>query len=332
MRFSFSYPSCVESLNHPVGFARPAELLDLAREVEDRGLYALWAADHLAPWPAVIDPEKGPPNWYDIMVAMACVASVTSNVKLGLGVIVVPLRDPAVLAKQVATLDAFSDGRVLFGVGIGSARQELELLRPRESGANRGRMLDEALEAMQAIFTEPSASFEGEYYAFRELAFAPKPVQSPLPLYLSGTVAPTLRRAARYGHGLLAAGHSPAAFAEWRERLRAEMEAAGREISEIDLTFCPSVMLDESHERAIERFARSRMGQRYLKRTGLEPEEAATENMVGTPEEVAERLHLLAEVGMTHCVPTHVGVDTFEEYLDQFRLYVDRVIPCYERG
>ena len=54
--------------------------------------------------------------------------------------------------------------------------------------------------------------------------------------------------------------------------------------------------------------------------------------MVGTPEEVAERLHLLAEVGMTHCVPTHVGVDTFEEYLDQFRLYVDRVIPCYERG
>ena len=331
MRFSFFYPTCVEALNQPVGFARPAEILDLAREVEDRGLYALWAADHLAPWADLIDPRAGPPNWYDIMIAMAGVASVTSTVKLALGVVVVPLRDPVVLAKQVATLDAFSEGRVLFGVGIGSARQEFGLLRPREAGANRGRMLDEALAAMQALFTEPSASFDGEYYAFRDLAFAPKPVQAPLPIYLSGAVEATLRRTARYGTGLMTGGHSPGAFAAWRERLRVEMEAAGREVSEIDLTFCPGVLLDDSHERAVSRFASSRMGRRYLKRTGLEPEQGAAENMVGTAQEVADRLHLFAEAGMTHCVPTHVGVDTYEEYLDQFRRYVDQVIPCYER-
>ncbi len=89
---------------------------------------------------------------------------------------------------------------------------------------------------------------------------------------------------------------------------------------------------DGREGRAIARFASSRMGRRYLTHTGLEPEQAAAENMVGAPQEVADRLHLFAEAGMTQCLPTHIGVETFEEYLDQFRRYVDQVIPCYERG
>ena len=332
MRFSFPYPTCVEALNHPVGFVSPANLLDLARRVEDHGLYALWATDHLAPWTDLIDPQAGPPNWYDILIAMACAASVTSTVKLGLGVVVVPQRDPVILAKQIATFDSFSDGRVLFGVGIGIARQEFELARPRETGVNRGRMLDEAMAAMHAIFTEPSASFEGEYYAFHDLALAPRPVQNPLTIYLSGKVDATLRRAAQYGHGLMVAGRPPAAFAEWREKLRKETDALGRDVSEIDMTYCPNVFIDDSHDTAVDRFAGSRMGQRYLATTGLSAEQLAAMQMVGTPQEVADRLHLYAEAGMTQVMPAHVGVETFEEYLDQFRRYVEQVIPCYERG
>ena len=333
MRFSFPYPTCVEALNHPVGLAQPAELLDLARRVEDHGLYAIWSTDHLVPWAeAHIDAKPGPPNWYDILIAMACAASVTSSVKLGLGVVVVPFRDPVILAKQVATLDAFSQGRVLFGVGLGVTREEFVRLRPRERKANRGRMLDEALAAMRALFTEPSASFEGEYYAFNELAFAPRPVQQPLPIYLSGTVDATLRRTAQYGQGLMITGCAPTAFAERCDHLRVEMEAVGRQVSEIDIVFSPNVVLDDSHDRAVEQFAASRIGKRYLSRTGMTPEAGAAANMVGTAEEVAERLHEFTEAGMTHCQPAHIGVETFGAYLDQFHRFVDRVIPCYERG
>ena len=99
------------------------------------------------------------------------------------------------------------------------------------------------------------------------------------------------------------------------------MEAVGRQVSEVDIVLSPNVLLDDSHDRAVERFAASRIGKRYLTRTGMTPEAGAAANMVGTAEEVAERLHAFTEAGMTHCQPAHIGVETFEAYLDQFHSF-----------
>ncbi|MFQ5933700.1 MAG: LLM class flavin-dependent oxidoreductase, partial [Dehalococcoidia bacterium] len=258
--------------------------------------------------------------------------SVTKKIEVGLGVIVVPFREPVLLAKQVATLDVFSGGRVLFGVGIGTSREEFEVLRPREAKSNRGKMLDETLEVLNLLFNEPEASFSGRYYAFEKLSLYPKPVQKPLPLYISGNVPATLDRVARYGTGLLVMGGPIEAFRTRVNDLHTALEKVERDVSEIDVTVSFAVSLDSSRERAVERFRNSQVGHRFTSWTS-DPEvieRMIRGNLVGTPEEVAEKVRERAEVGMSHCAPQHIAAESIEEMMEQMHIYAEEVMPLCE--
>jgi probable F420-dependent oxidoreductase len=315
----------MEGLNQPPAFASPAELLQVARTAEALGLYSLWANDHLAPWPRLRQQDARPYNWHEILIATACCASVTTRIKLGLGVVVVPYRDPLLLAKQLATLDAMSGGRVLLGVGIGTVRDEFEILQPRQKKANRGAMLDEALEAIGLLFTEPETSFSGEYYAFEKIVLYPKPAQKPLPLYISGEVSETLSRVARRATGLMVMGCPPAALRTRLDALAVEMEKAGRTMSELDVALSLAVSIEPTHERAVARFRDSYVGRRLLARFPLE--QLVQSHLIGTRDEVAERITALGDAGMTHCAPQHIAADRFEEMLEQMHRYAQDVIP-----
>ena len=229
IRFDTAVPTCREGLFVPVGFAGPEEIVATAVRADELGYHAVWATDLLIPTADYRIPDAEPPNWYDPLVSLAACAVRTERIKLGLGVVMVPFRDPVILAKQVATLDRFAGGRLLLGVGLGFFRMEFEAAQPRLAKAPRGAILDERLEVLIRLLEAGEVSFEGEYANVRGVEMFPKPVQSPVPVYFPGKTPETLHRVAKWGHGLLV----PLAMATDRmELLRSLLEERGRALGD----------------------------------------------------------------------------------------------------
>lgn len=183
--------------------------VELGRAAEDAGFESLFLPEHThiptsreTPWPGGRELPDYYRRTYDPFVALAAVAATTERLKVGSGVCLVVEHDPITLAKQVASLDRLSGGRVLFGIGGGWNREEM-----RNHGtdpASRWRLLRERVLAMQRIWTADEASFHGELVDFDALWSWPKPVQRPHPPVLVGGDGPTvLDRVLEYGDGWL---------------------------------------------------------------------------------------------------------------------------------
>jgi probable F420-dependent oxidoreductase len=181
---------------------------DLGRALEERGFESLWLAEHThipcsrkSPWPGGAELPKMYYDVYAPLVTLAAVAAATARLKLATGIQLVAQHDPIVLAKEIATLDRISNGRVLFGVGGGWNREEFEnhssVPFPR-----RWKLMRERIEAMKAIWTRERAAYHGDLVDFDEIFSWPKPVQKPHPPIHVGGAAPwAIRRALRYGDG-----------------------------------------------------------------------------------------------------------------------------------
>lgn len=182
----------------------PAEL---AIAVEERGLDALFIPDHThMPASRRSDFRIGdelPPDYshnLDMFIGLAAAAAVTRRIRLGTGICLVVERDPIVTAKEVASLDHLSGGRVDFGVGGGWNREEME--NHGTDWSRRFKLLRERVEAMRRIWTEDEASYAGEFVNFDRIWSWPKPVQKPHPpVFVGGDAARTLDRVMRYGDG-----------------------------------------------------------------------------------------------------------------------------------
>ncbi len=181
----------------------------IAESAEALGFDALWTADHLVlpiesstfyPYmPGMeIRPDARHP-FIDPMIALAGVAARTNRIRLGVSVYLAALRHPIVAAKLVASLDQLSGGRVLLGVGSGWVPEEYETLGIKFS--ERGKILDEHLRAMLALFREDHPRFEGKYFQFDNIGFDPKPVRKHVPILIGGNSRPARRRAAQLGDG-----------------------------------------------------------------------------------------------------------------------------------
>jgi hypothetical protein len=137
----------------------PPYIQTTARMAEDLGFDSVWIPDHIVA-PRAVEERYGP-VYYDAMAVLAYLAGITRRVRLGTTVLVVPSRHPVVLAKQVASIDQLSHGRVILGIGVGLARAEFDLLKVAFS--ERGPRTDEALQLMQALWTQDAPRFEGTY-------------------------------------------------------------------------------------------------------------------------------------------------------------------------
>ncbi|QYN17161.1 LLM class F420-dependent oxidoreductase [Amycolatopsis sp. DSM 110486] len=177
----------------------------LARGVEERGFDSLFVGEHShipadrqSPYPAGGELPRMYYRMYDPFVALTAAASVTSTLLLGTGVALLAQRDPIQTAKEVASLDHLSGGRVVFGVGAGWNLEEM-----RDHGTDpdaRGRLLDERLDAMKQLWTAEEATFHGEFTHFDRAVAYPKPAQKPHPpIYVGGNSRHAARRAARHG-------------------------------------------------------------------------------------------------------------------------------------
>ncbi len=157
---------------------------------EDGGVDSVWQTDRLVS-------EK---PFLECMSAMAALAGATKRLKFGMNVVSVGLRDPLLLAKQCATIDMLSNGRLLPGFGIGNIRAA-DWLATGADTAGRGRRSNEALEIITRLWVEDSVDFDGEFYRYKNAMVSPKPVQKRLPMWLGGASKPAIRRTARYGTG-----------------------------------------------------------------------------------------------------------------------------------
>src|SRR6478672_13111643 len=184
--FSIGFPTGMEGLTYPIPFSDPEALVQIAQRAEALGYHSIWGNDHMTTQHYVRAEFKVPPRFWEPLVTYAFLAAHTKTLRFGTGVLVLPMRrDIVVTAKQIATLDHFSNGRVEIGVGVGAYREEFEALNPGED-VHRGRMVTEGIQALRMLFSERRCTFEGEYYRFRDVEMYPKPLQTPLPLLIGG--------------------------------------------------------------------------------------------------------------------------------------------------
>src|SRR6201985_474545 len=171
---------------------RPDGLAPAARAAEQAGFDSVWAGEHLVvPDPQVPPSPMAPQDpVLDSLLALTWVAAHTTTIRLATGIVILPQRNPVVLAKQVATLDVLSGGRVMLGVGAGYLEPEFRAVGA--DFAERGAVTDEYLDAMRALWYDEHPEFRGRFASFGGVDAHPRPVPRPIPLVVGGQSAPAL--------------------------------------------------------------------------------------------------------------------------------------------
>ncbi|MDL1899525.1 TIGR03619 family F420-dependent LLM class oxidoreductase [Anaerolineae bacterium CFX9] len=330
--YSAGLPTCMEGMMYPVPFVpTPDNVIEIAKHAEALGFHSVWGNDHMTTQRYVRAEYPDPPNYWEPLITYAYLAAETTTLKFGTGILVLPMRrDIVVVAKQIATLDQFSKGRFILGTGVGAYREEFEALLPGWQ-AHRGELLEDAVKALRMLFAERRASYESKYFRFEDVEMYPKPLQDPLPVYFGGNNIEATRRAAAYGQGWLPAGMP---VDQMRERVRILRQFAadhGRDGSTIDVAPQLITYIGRTHEQAVERFRRSQIYQHLVslkastlkEQAGIAFEEA---NLVGTPDEVVEKIQQFAEAGVTHLCGTYFTADSVDELKEQMQIFAEDVM------
>lgn len=289
-------------LPHYLTDGTPERIETVARLAEAMGFHSIWAVDHLV-IPA--DPDR---SWgwsyYDPFITLARVSALTSRVRLGFSVLVLPYRPPIVSAKAIAALDQLSGGRTIVGIGAGSVIPEFEALGVPI--AERGARTDETLAVWRVLFEQDICAFAGRWTRFENLKFEPKPAQRPgPPIWVGGNSPAAIRRAVRFG-----AGWHPLAMRFDRmeaavAQLRDELAAAGREGDpfRLSLSFSP----------------------RY--RGGTSPAGESRRPGEGTPAEIAADLSRYAALGFDFAVLDMLDdIPGIERAMERFRREVEPLV------
>ena len=271
--------------------ARPAHLTAQAQRAEALGFESLAISDHIVIPQVKTDnypyhpdgefPLEMSYDYFEPLATLMYMAGATSSIKLGTSVLVVPYRNPILVAKMVASVDALSGGRVFLGVGTGWWREEFEALGIGDHFHDRGARTDEYIRIMRNLWSEETPSFEGRFHQYSNLEFSPKPVQAGgIPIWVGGHTGRALRRAVELGDAWHPIGLrppvdlSPAELGRARERLHAICEEKGR-----DPATLPIVL------RCVLSFSDS---------------ERST--MVGTPEQILEDIAAYGEQGVSQII------------------------------
>lgn len=332
MRFSAGLPTGMEGLTYPIPFSDPEAVIRIAQHAEKLGYHSVWGNDHMTTQNYVRAEFETPPRFWEPLVTYSFVAAETTTLRFGTGILVLPMRrDIVVVAKQLATLDHFSGGRLEIGVGIGAYREEFLALQP---GAKlpRGKILDEGIPALQALLRERVASFDGEYFSYRDVELYPKPKQDHVPFYIGGNNANNLRRTAKWGDGWLPAAVHLDQMRKDVTTLRELTEAEGRDFSRIEVAPQYIVHTGKTREAALERFNQTQMCAHLtsLRQSTLKDQGALAHediNLIGTAEDVIERANLLGEAGVTHLLGLYFAANDITELLDQMQIFAEDVVP-----
>ena len=246
--------------------ARPEVLVRLAQKAEEVGFESVFAPEHTvlfrpndyrSPYPYASDGKipglRDQTDLLDPFLALAWAAAHTTRIRVGTGICLVPQRNPLITAKEVASLDVLSGGRVIFGVGIGWLKEEFRALGvPPERRAAR---TQEYIEAMKRLWTEEYPEFHGEFCDFPPVGLYPKPVQKPHPpILFGGESEPALRRAVTVGNGWFGFNVSPVEAGQAIHRMQQLAAEVGRDFPVLDITVSPYTKLPQLDLDTLKRY------------------------------------------------------------------------------
>lgn len=221
-------------------------MIHIAKAAEASGLESVWTGEHVVlPDPRVAPSPSDPQTpLLDPAVALSHIAAHTSRLRLGTGVIILPQRNPLVLAKELASVDVVSQGRLIFGLGAGYLEPEFRALgAPFE---DRGAVTDEAIAAIKAMWTMEKPAYKGRFFSFEGIDAQPRPVQKPHPpIVVGGMSRSGAKRAARYGNGWYGFLTDPESTAQSVEWIRGYIAAGVRpdELGEVEISVTPPMRL-----------------------------------------------------------------------------------------
>ena len=332
MRFGLGIPTGTEGLMYPIPYASAQDNVRLAQEAERLGFDSVWGNDHMTVQRYVEEETSQPPNYYEVLTTLTYIAAATTNIKLGTALLVLPFRNPVVVAKQVATMDQLSGGRMLLGIGIGAYREEFEAVFPGRQ-AHRGRMVEEGIQALRSLFTEDKSSFDGKHYRFNNIRCYPKPLQEPLPIYSGGNALQCRRRAAELCQGWLPAVLSPSEVSSGVEDINRFGESAGRDVTNLDIALQLTVTLGRTHEEALKKFRASQLYKHLesLKKSTLRDQQGGYEerNLIGTPDDICEQVRRYQQAGVTTLAALLFTEPTVNETIGTMEIFSRQVISNF---
>jgi F420-dependent oxidoreductase-like protein len=292
--------------------AKWAKAVEISVLAEELGYDSLWVYDHFhnVPVPAH-------ETMFEAWTTLAAISQRTSRIRLGQMVGCAPYRNPGLLAKITSNIDVISGGRLDLGIGAGWYEHEYKAYGYGfPPAADRIRMLRETVEIVKSMWSEPDTTYEGRFFSMDGAQCDPKPVQSPHPPILIGGGGEqlTLRVVARHADRSNFGG-KPHEFAHKCEVLQGHCQAVGRDYDEIMKTWSPEVFIRETEQEIVDAGSRSFWG---------EPFDSWSEgNLVGTPEQVCEKIRTYVDLGCEGFMPwvsDYPGTETMT-------LFAEKVIP-----
>jgi probable F420-dependent oxidoreductase len=303
MRFTVYLPNCM----HVAAITQPWEhdlggrdIAKVAQRAEDLGYSMVFLPEHFFTPAAHV--ELSGNHYFDATTAQAFIAGATSTITLGSMVTILPLHNPIIAAKQIATLDWFSGGRAQLTVGVGWLKDEFEAIGVPFN--KRGRLTDEYLEAMFELWHSDSPSYDGEFVKFDDIAFGPKPISAPRPtVWMGGDADAVLRRAARFGDGWAPWLTKPDELPAKLDYLRSQPGFDDRPFS----VFYSLAVLSIGQEHAIVDDPNAQFGQ--------------------SAQQVVDNCNMLAERGVTDTWVNPPPLNDFNAYLDHMQWVAEEIIP-----
>jgi probable F420-dependent oxidoreductase len=288
-----------------------AQLVDFVRAVDAAGFDSLWLGDHLSMPLPFFDPFQ--------LLAQAAVAS--PRLLFGTGVYLLPLRHPGPVAKQAATLDHLTEGRFIFGVGIGGEfPKEFEVAGVQIE--ERGARLSEGIQVMRTLWSGEPASFQGKHYSFKDVLMTPPPRQvGGPPIWCGGRKDAAFRRMGRLADGYVSYVVTPDMDREALVKIEDAAGAAGRTITRFGTGHLVFTRVDDDYETALEA-ATASLSKRYAMDFRRAAERYAA---LGSPQDVAEKINAFHAAGVRHIVVDLVG--PYEHRMQQIDRFAGEVMP-----
>jgi probable F420-dependent oxidoreductase len=292
------------------------ELVSFVEAADQAGFDSLWVGDHLSM----------PLPFFDPLLLLAQAAVVSRRMTFGTGVYLLPLRHPGPVAKQAATLDHLTEGRFIFGIGIGGEfPKEYEVAGVPI--AERGARLGESMQAMRALWSGKPGSFHGKHYQFDDVLMTPPPRQEGgPPLWVGGRKDAALRRMGRLADGYLSYVVTPEMYASALTKIDEAAEEAGRVITKFGTGHLLFARVDDSYEQALD-VATESLSKRYA----MDFRKAAQRYAgLGNPQQVAEAILKFHEAGVRHISVDLVG--PYERRMEQIERFAAEVMPLVRKA
>jgi len=281
----------------------PAYVTRMAQKCEEGGLHSFWTIDRIA---------------YDNLeplTVLSAAAGATQRIRLGTSVLLSGLRHPALLAKTIASLDFISNGRVTLGIGFGSRENDFNAVEvPWE---HRGGRAEEALGIMRRLWTEQSFAHDGKFFHVEAMPFGPKPVQTPLPIWMGGGAESVLKRVGRLADGYICGSNAISNFDTVWEKISTYARAAGRDPGSIEKAGLTFMALNDDKPKAIKACEDYLI--RYYGKVRMDVEKYM---LVGSAAACAERINEIFTGGLQTLI---IGMAIAD--LRQLDTFVEKVLP-----